>query len=637
MKSMIGVLTYRRVEALIAMMNGMAGHCSQYTTVISEDCGQRDKTADVLQQNRTATPRPDLMAIEYQPNPISPETCYFPNAQVFMGQMNLGVAGNSNRILKIFMDSPCDHLCLCNDDLYVTGDFVEYYAKAHQDLEVGMFCFCVAGDTPLLVKNGITTLRDAANKPAEIWNGKKWATVNPIKTGTHKKLYRVKLSDGSYLDCTDDHRFSVKTRFENSFRQVMAGELMRLRQNGVVVQCEPTAVSRQEGESCPDAYTIGFAVGDGHKAEVTNSAGAPYKYVHIYLYGAKEKCPVRGKRYLEKDRVRVVCDSIDPEWLQILKNVPESLDAPLRWNWDRESILNFIAGWADADGANTASGGIRITLSQEKRAHRLQLLLTAVGIRSSVGLDQKAGSKTNYGSRTKDQYYVQITDCKQIPCHRLDTSKGHAPRFKSKYQTIRSVVPLSGLHDVYCFTEPEQHKGLFANVLTHQCDFTEKSPAISGAPETYKWTVYPWRGYSLKFLPRFTGIMMSVTRALVEKIGYFDAIFGKFGEEHCDYTIRARMAGGIRLNNQDMNCLDVEHKLLKHQDVTSSMVGIPRQRADREASLIMQEAGRTYNCRNPHRPFRLFMPRNAAGYSGGGLRVQHLLDSGYALVSDVQQ
>ncbi len=34
---------------------------------------------------------------------------------------------------------------------------------------------------------------------------------------------------------------------------------------------------------------------------------------------------------------------------------------------------------------------------------------------------------------------------------------------------MKSVVWLPGSHDVYCFTEPEEHKGVFGNSLTYQC------------------------------------------------------------------------------------------------------------------------------------------------------------------------
>lgn len=302
MKSAIAILTYRRLHALKAMMEGVESFCPQYRTAIFEDCGQRDATLDHLRVGRHREPCPELMATRYVPD--EPMGAAYPNAEVYAGDLNLGVTGNSNRALKWFMDGDWDHLCLCNDDLFVKGDFVKFYAQAHTDLDVGMFCFC---------------------------------------------------------------------------------------------------------------------------------------------------------------------------------------------------------------------------------------------------------------------------------------------------------------------------------------DFTKESPAISGKPESYKWTVYRWRGYGIKFLPRFTGIMMSVTRKLVEKVGFFDSEFGKFGEEHCDYTIRARMAGGIRCENQDMNCLDVEHDFLAHQDVETSMVGAARKNADEYARIVMHRASQEYRYRHYHRPFRLVYPPTAGGYFGGGIPCRQLEQIGYKL------
>jgi GT2 family glycosyltransferase len=308
MRSFIGILTYRRLAALQAMMAGIEEHCPQYQCAIAEDCGQRDNTSDFLKTGRSplTVRRPDLMATQYV-DTGDPTVTYL-NAQVFLGDRNLGVAGNSNRLIKLFMESDCDHLCLCNDDLLVKGDFVHAYAQAHEDLGVGLFCFC---------------------------------------------------------------------------------------------------------------------------------------------------------------------------------------------------------------------------------------------------------------------------------------------------------------------------------------DFDKASPAISGKPESYKWVTYPWRGYKVKMLPRMTGIMMSMTRAVIEKIGYFDTEFGKFGEEHCDFNIRARLAGFIQMEKQDMNCLDIEHGLLQHQDVPTSFYGAPRQQADQLAAQVMSRATREYGYRHYYRPFRLVYPPWSGGYLNSGISTRQLEQVGYHIVSDL--
>jgi len=180
----------------------------------------------------------------------------------------------------------------------------------------------------------------------------------------------------------------------------------------------------------------------------------------------------------------------------------------------------------------------------------------------------------------------------------------------------------------------QAHKDLSIGLFCF-CDFVKASPAISGTPESYKWTTYRWRGYGIKFLPRMTGIMMSITRELVEKVGYFDAEFGKFGEEHCDYTHRCRLAGGIQCEGQDMNCLDLEHELLGHQDVETSVTGAARRQADSEASAIMHRAGWEYRNRHYYRPYRLDYPLTAGGYFGGGIPCRQLEQIGYKLATSL--
>ena len=280
MKSAIAILTYNRVDALKETLSGLRKLCPQYPTAIFEDCGQRDGTeAFLMGASREGTKRKDLLATRYDGKHIGE------NVEVFLGDVNLGVTGNSNRALKWFSETGCDHLCLMNDDLHVLGDFVNFYAQGHEDLGVGLFCFC--------------------------------------------------------------------------------------------------------------------------------------DFVHH---------------------------------------------------------------------------------------------------------------------------------------------------------------------------------------------------------ESYRWLTVNSRGHRVKLLGRMTGIMMSVTRQCFDTIGYYDARFGKFGEEHCDYTIRARIAGFVNLDGQKQNALDLESKppVLKHQDCATSIFGPERTQADQEAATIMKFLCSRYGMDPVYRPFRLRLPKNVAGVGVGG-------------------
>jgi len=164
------------------------------------------------------------------------------------------------------------------------------------------------------------------------------------------------------------------------------------------------------------------------------------------------------------------------------------------------------------------------------------------------------------------------------------------------------------------------------------CDFT--------AP-TYRWVDIKKRGYNVKLCPRMTGIMMSFTRDMINAIGYFDMSFGKFGEEHCDFTVRARLSGNISLDGVMQQQIDVHHyrvgepavQLIKHQEVETSMTGTVRKHADAESVVAMRAASESYRHRHLYRPFCLNLPKYAGGLRTAGIPVDSLLPH-YALVTD---
>lgn len=328
---------------------------------------------------------------------------------------------------------------------------------------------CVSGDTLLITRDSIRKIKDAVGEEIEIWNGSRWSKVIPFQTNTGQKLYRVRFGDGSYLDVTEYHRFFVKDRFGKSYQEVQTKDL--LTHSKYRLHTEPFVIEYQDGEAIDPAYayTLGMAVGDGTLDKNGNAKIRLYnKKAELIALG--KKSPARNYDYLPSF-VDVTDMGFSGELLHRLKTEADSLN--MIGTWNRQAILAFIAGLADTDGSNTQSNGIRIYVSDYERVRCLQLLLSKCAIQSSVNLMAHKESSTNFGKRSKDLYYLQITDCSDIPCQRLDTSKGCKPRFKGKEQTVQSVEELPGQHDTYCFNEPEFHKGVFGNTLTGNCNLAE--------------------------------------------------------------------------------------------------------------------------------------------------------------------
>lgn len=348
---------------------------------------------------------------------------------------------------------------LTNDKDLGTNPCAEISLKPNQ--------FCVSGDTKLITRKGIENIENVVGKEVEIWNGEKWSKVKPYKTGDNDRLHRVWFSDGSYLDATDNHKFLVKNRFQKDYREVETLELIELLKTSKYgLQIPRSNINYEGGVEESKAYDYGFILGDGfvHKNNTYANLFSDDKLLEF------ESSDFVGDYYnYNGTKFTTVKYDVDDAFAKELK-YSDGLHKDI-FSWDRESILNFIAGWADADGSK-ASKGIRI-YGREDKIRDGQLLLSKIGINSSVNLMSKKGEWTNLGERKNDVWYLQITKTCDIPTQRLVCENSTDCRCKGKHQLVKRIDTLDGLHKSYCLTEDELHQCVFNNVLTKQCNLCE--------------------------------------------------------------------------------------------------------------------------------------------------------------------
>lgn len=349
--------------------------------------------------------------------------------------------------------------------IYWTND-LEWGSNPCVEIALRPFQFCVSGDTNLITREGIDKIENLVDKEVEIWNGEKWSKVKPYQTGTNDRLHRVWFSDGSYLDATDNHKFLVKNRFEKKYKEVETIELIKLLETSKYqLQIPRSNIKYEDGVDIEHAYDIGFVLGDGCVKK---------GYIGAGLYGEDKKLNFTSVKHVSNlinyngtpfESVKFDLDFNFCKELKYSHGLPKYIFA-----WNKQSILKFIAGWADADGTN-ASKGIRI-YGEESKIRDAQLLLTKIGVASSVNLMQKKGVKTNLCERKADVWYLQITTTSEIPCQRL-TCNNIDLSDKCKNQIIKRIDTLEGFHNSYCLTEKELHQCVFNNVLTKQCNLCE--------------------------------------------------------------------------------------------------------------------------------------------------------------------
>jgi ribonucleotide reductase class II len=329
--------------------------------------------------------------------------------------------------------------------------------------------FCVAGDTTILTRKGIVPIKNMVGVETEVWNGEEWSKVKPFKTGENTKLYRVKLSDGSYLDATAYHKFLAKRDFEKEFSEVTTLELKELVETyGRSVQVPRANVNGEtiQGYQESNAYEYGFFLGDGHIDKGMLKAN---------LYREDKNLGLKGrlfeKEYFNWNNTSYKTIELDTLSKTIGVNLKSEEGIPdYFFELDYKSTLDFFAGWIDADGSQ-ANKGCRLYGKQSK-LRDAQKMLTRVGIISSLNLMEEEGIETNLGIRRNAVWYLQIPNASKIPSRRLNLKDGEDAKYKGKFQIVKEIKELDGLHDTFCLTEYKLHQCVFNNVLTKQCNLT---------------------------------------------------------------------------------------------------------------------------------------------------------------------
>jgi hypothetical protein len=340
---------------------------------------------------------------------------------------------------------------------------------------------CVSYETKLITKDGIEMIGKVVdeNREVEIWNGENWSKVKPILTGTNRKLFRVKLNDGSYLDCTENHKWLVKNRFEKQFKEIETKDLIELlKTTKYKLQVPRSNVNDFDfGHDEIYAYDYGFVLGDGTCPKIGDKYRTPFASVYEsnfsneypFVDGTIGKKLKESYNGIETEYYNVTFNKLDKELSHKLK-YEDGLPSEI-FSWSKKSILAFIAGWIDTDGTITYNNKARI-YGEENKIRDLQLLLTKIGVNSTVNLCSKKGEVTNFGTRNRDVWYVQISDCGELWSTKTRFQPSEV-KYKGKYQCIDSIVQLEGFHNSYCFEEQYKHQGLFNNVLTKQCNLSE--------------------------------------------------------------------------------------------------------------------------------------------------------------------
>ena len=319
---------------------------------------------------------------------------------------------------------------------------------------------CVRGDTLILTKYGYLPIETLVDKEVEVWNGEEWSLTTPKLTGTDMPMLTVKFSDGSYVDCTHYHKWVLANGERIKAEDLTVGT--KLAKFHLPVVGKDNASIDSTGSQM---YTQGVYAGDGTTGRRSIALYEGKKHLINYIDSEDVK---------HEDRRDVV---LVPKG--VLK---EKFYIPMS-DTSVSDRLNFLSGLIDTDGSrNSEDGSVSITSINKPFMDKLRLMLTTLGIHSTVSRvreaadrlmpDGKGGHKKYHCQDsyrlTIASWYMNKLNKLGLHTHRVDT-ECHPNRDASRFITVVSISEAPMADKVYCMNEPKNHTFIANGMLTGNC------------------------------------------------------------------------------------------------------------------------------------------------------------------------
>ena len=336
---------------------------------------------------------------------------------------------------------------------------------------------CVAPETKILTKNGYARISVLCGRAVDVWNGEEWSSVTVEKTSDLSRLIRVNLSNGTFLECTEYHKFHL---------QVGYGQKTEIREARTLVPGDklikwtpPQPIEFDEDFKYP--YTHGFFCGDGtYHANYRGDKTIP----GISLYGEK-------KNLVNHLDIRTTSGNEDASGrINVLLpyDLPQKFMVP--FNYSLKSRLEWFAGLCDADGhtqgcpGNPAQKSISVGSIHLSFLRDIQLMLHTLGVSSTIGLLREAGEtelpdgkggKKMFDTQTCWRIVVSALGVENLVNYGFNTRRLDLSDFTPTIRDVRQYVRVTSVEDngrmdaTYCFNEPRRHMGIFNGVITGNC------------------------------------------------------------------------------------------------------------------------------------------------------------------------
>ena len=278
-------------------------------------------------------------------------------------------------------------------------------------------------------------------KPVQVWNGHEWSSVVPKQTNSNVQLMRVTTSHGTQLDCTPQHKFILEDGSRVDAHDLKLGtRLAKVTDAG-----KPVIYDGRADHVLPDdvAFRRGFVYAYAIQKKGSESVGHAVPQLKVpMLLLTKENVSAKTLEYFNYDIAwaRSTFDNIDHDLLAACpvpaadQQLQTRLTGPVgtREAWAK----GFMAG---------LYGQLQHARGSYAFLHKAWLMLRSVG----------------------HAVVLRPVDTKGLwELHSVHTKHDHEEDYNP---VVTGLQILPGLHNTYCFTEPQRNAGVFNELLTGQC------------------------------------------------------------------------------------------------------------------------------------------------------------------------
>ncbi len=322
-------------------------------------------------------------------------------------------------------------------------------ARAFYGFQIAMEnIHCVTGETKIMTNRGYHMIKDLENQFVDVWNGSEFSNVEIKYTG-NQAIYRVTLSNGAELDCTDGHKWLIQSS-NGSEKRV---ETNKLHIGSAILSYDLPVIEMADSDEFKNPYIHG-----SHCADMERAGCSP-----LANHLAGTTCPLRdavvGERLNSVDGSRRSSDAA-----QSISDINKPrFEVPI--NYSIDTRLRWLEGFADtfAD-SHKKSSSLTFTSPNFIFLKDVQLMLTTLGSHSTVSFERAKYTLTILGTDMIKLVMMGFSS-KCLNC--LDCDSSNRP---AKHITIKSVVKISDDEKTYCFNEPKNHSGIFNGILTGQSE-----------------------------------------------------------------------------------------------------------------------------------------------------------------------